>query len=179
MFNHPQVTSVNLPEQTQISKLYEPTHLADAYAVELAADATDNPEQLARIIIGSLAPWARGLLNTRDAIVSVFGLKTVRQLRISGAKSAQNYVGPFKIHASNSTEVILGEDDSHLDFRLSILVSPSAVPGRNARVIFSTVVQCHNWLGRAYLFAITPFHRLIAMHTLGRAAQSGWLFKQK
>jgi hypothetical protein len=35
-------------------------------------------------------------------------------------------------------------------------------------------VHCHNLLGRAYLFVIAPFHRLVVKASLRRAAHIGW-----
>lgn len=46
--------------------------------------------------------------------------------------------------------------------------------GDAAFVTLSTVVHCHNRLGRVYLFAIGPFHRLIVQSGLRRAARRGW-----
>ena len=43
--------------------------------------------------------------------------------------------------------------------------------GRELVVV--TVVHCHNWLGRTYLAAITPFHRVIARASLEQAARGG------
>ena len=36
----------------------------------------------------------------------------------------------------------------------------------------TTLVLTHNWLGRAYLTAILPFHRLIAKTLLGQVCQA-------
>jgi hypothetical protein len=38
----------------------------------------------------------------------------------------------------------------------------------------STVVHCHNALGRTYIRVIAPFHRLIVKSCLRRAARTGW-----
>jgi hypothetical protein len=37
-------------------------------------------------------------------------------------------------------------------------------------LIATTAVRCHNLLGRAYLWMITPFHHLVVRAKLGRAA---------
>jgi Protein of unknown function (DUF2867) len=41
-------------------------------------------------------------------------------------------------------------------------------------VVVSTVVHCHNLLGRLYIFVIAPFHRLVVKAGLRRAALLGW-----
>jgi hypothetical protein len=38
----------------------------------------------------------------------------------------------------------------------------------------ATVVPCHNLLGRAYIFVIAPFHRMVVKASLRRAAMLGW-----
>lgn len=163
------VTAVEIPLQASIVGLYPVTHLADAYAVTLPAGASTHPEQLARFIFSQQPRWVDGLMAIRDAVVSLFGLKTANQL----TKTAGQRVGIFKIYSSLAQEVVLGEDDSHLDFRLSLLCAPSASGGEQ-RLVLSTVVHCHNLLGRGYILLIAPFHRLIVRSSLRRAARVGW-----
>jgi hypothetical protein len=68
----------------------------------------------------------------------------------------------------------LGEDDKHLDFRMSVLRSPGFSPTLGGQLTVSTVVHCHNRLGRAYILVIAPFHRLVVKASLRRAAHIGW-----
>ena len=74
----------------------------------------------------------------------------------------------------NDAEIVVGEDDRHLDFRASFLVSPAGAPAGGAQLTASTVVHCHNLLGRTYLFISAPFHRLVVKASLRRAAELGW-----
>jgi hypothetical protein len=166
------VTSVPLPADSCIVDIYPTTDLADAYAVTLPRDASDDPEQLARFVFGAQPRWAAGLMRVRDAIVSVFGLKTARQLQAVDAQAQQERVGLFRIYRREPAEILLGEDDSHLDFRLSVRCSQDASQSRQLTV--STVVQCRNRLGRVYIFLIAPFHRLIVRAALRQAARAGW-----
>ncbi len=166
------VTTVELPAESAIARLYEATHLADAYSVELPAGATARPEVLARFIFDRTSPWAHGLMKVRDAIVAAFGLKTSGQLTKLDAGSRAQRIGIFKVYSTTEREIVLGEDDKHLDFRVSVLCTAQAAGGR--RLVVSTVVHCHNRLGRTYIFVIAPFHRLIVRSSLRRAARSGW-----
>jgi hypothetical protein len=45
---------------------------------------------------------------------------------------------------------------------------------RNDEAVLTTVVHCHNLLGRVYLGVISPFHRLVVRSNLARAARRGW-----
>ncbi len=81
----------------------------------------------------------------------------------------------FKIYETRTHEIVLGENDKHLDFRLSVLRQPPATgTGDAPYLVLSTVVHCHNRLGRAYIMLIAPFHRLVVKSSLRRAARAGW-----
>jgi len=113
-------------------------------------------------------------MAVRDAVVDKFGLKTATQLTSLVAASGTDRVGFFKIYSASPTEVVLGEDDKHLDFRLSVLCTNQPSPDGKRYLTLSTVVHCHNLLGRLYIRAIAPFHRLIVRSSLSRAARIGW-----
>jgi hypothetical protein len=167
-------TAVSLPPESAIAKAYASMNLADAYSIELPSGASTNPELLARFIFAHHAPWINRLMTVRDALVAGFGLKTAKHLASLGAESGSGRLGIFKIYNTSPIEVVFGEDDKHLDFRLSVLCSGQSSPGAKRRLILSTVVHCHNRLGRLYIFFIAPFHRLVVQSSLRSAARIGW-----
>lgn len=171
---HHHATSVQIPPESAIAKAYASMNLADAYSIELPVGASTNPELLARFIFAHLAPWIGRLMTVRDAIVAGFGLKTAKHLATLDMQSGVGRLGIFKIYSTSPTEVVLGEDDKHLDFRLSVLCSGQSSPGAKRHLIMSTVVHCHNRLGRLYIFLIAPFHRLVVQSSLRSAARAGW-----
>ena len=63
--------------------------------------------------------------------------------------------------------LVAGFDDHHLDFRVVVDVTTS---GQRQQVTTTTLVRTHNWLGRAYLAIILPFHRLIVRTMLRQVA---------
>lgn len=170
----PKVTAVALPSQSQITRAYASVNLADAYAVDLPPGASTDPETLARYIFSRQPAWAAVLMALRDAIVAGLGLKTAKQLTSPGTGDPARRIGIFKIYSTSPTEIVMGEDDKHLDFRLSLMCSPAPSGTGARRVVLSTVVHCHNRLGRVYLFVIAPFHRQVVRAFLRRAAQGGW-----
>jgi len=97
--------------------------------------------------------WAKGLLRLRNIIVAPLGLKNDVP---EGEK-----IGPFPIDQRNENEVILGLDDSHLNFRISILTT-------GTEAYCATWVHRNNWLGRIYLAAIMPFHVLIVRNAVSQ-----------
>ncbi|MDP3822101.1 MAG: DUF2867 domain-containing protein [Burkholderiales bacterium] len=167
------VTAVALPAASRVSGFYTSTDLADAFAIRLPPGASTDPETLARFIFAQQPRWVSRLMGLRDLIVARLGLKTATQLQDPAHAGHHPRVGIFRIYETRSHEIVLGEDDKHLDFRLSVLheVLPAAGAGQ---VVLSTVVHCHNRLGRLYILLIAPFHRTIVKASLRRAARSGW-----
>jgi hypothetical protein len=167
------VAPVALPSQSGIVHVYKSTNLADAFAIRLPLSASSDPDLLARFIFSHQPSWIGKLTKVRDAIVAGFGLKTAKHLATLASAKAER-VGIFKIYSTSETEIVLGEDDKHLDFRVSVLCSGGPVSVGGRQLIVSTVVHCHNVLGRAYILVIAPFHRLVVKASLRRAAEVGW-----
>jgi hypothetical protein len=170
------VRSVALPEASRLTRCYASTHLADAFAVRLPDDCIDDPEQLARFVFAQQPPWIAALMRVRDALVAGFGIKTSGQLKSVAPAQRAGRIAIFRIYETHAHEILLGEDDKHLDFRLSLLTTHAAANGR--QLILSTVVHCYNLLGRSYLRVIAPFHRRVVRATLQRAARVGWPMRQ-
>jgi len=163
------VHSVPLPENSLIHSAFTMTDLADAYATKLPAYVTGGAEEVARIILSRPAPWFRGLMRIRDLVMRCFGVKTSAQLRQEAVSRGSDHIDFFRIITRTPDEIILGANDRHLDFRLSILLRPHA-SGQGREVVVSTVVHCHNWVGRTYITLINPFHTLVVRSFLVRAA---------
>ena len=168
-----QPRAMPLPPESRIRTIYARMNLADAYAIDLPPGTARNPEVLARFVFAHQPRWIAFLMRIRGALVTPFGLKTASGLRSAGAKDSR--IGIFKVYEVNAAEVIMGEDDKHLDFRVSALYQP-ALQGSvgGSRFVLSTVVHCHNRLGRCYIALIAPFHRMIVQSYLRRAATMGW-----
>ena len=172
--NHVIVKSTAIPEESELRRAYTALDLSDAYSISLPPSASEDPEILARHIFAQQASWVSILMSVRDSIVSVFGLKTSRDLQALNTDRRTMRVGIFKIYNKGPNEIVLGEEDRHMDFRLSVLIlkQPGSPIGNN--LVLSTVVHCHNLLGRAYVLVIEPFHRLVIKSYLRRAAIVGW-----
>lgn len=165
--------AVALPTDSSVARLYAGADLADAFAVGIAAaDGERDIRALAQAVLGDPAPWFRILLALRDAAVAGFGIKTARRMRDVAASNPAGSIDFFPILSRSERELVLGADDRHLDFKVSLLVRPTA-DATGDELVATTVVHCHNRLGRIYLAAIAPFHRLIVKSNLQRAARGG------
>lgn len=74
-------------------------------------------------------------------------------------------LGIFRITYIDDRELICGEEDSHLDFRVSLFKKDNAV-------ILTTQVSVNNLLGKVYMFVITPFHKAIIRSALTDAVDN-------
>ena len=104
--------------------------------------------------------WVGKLAQLRDRVVSVFGIRPSAgdPRHIAPPYAVGQRVGFFRILALGEHEVLLGDDDIHLDFRTRLAVEPSA-EGRD--LVISTNVITKNWLGRAYFAVVKPIHLVI------------------
>jgi Protein of unknown function (DUF2867) len=135
---------------------------ADAFRIAVEGRSLDA-RGAAQRMMGRSPRWIKTLLSLRNALVAPFGLK------ISGAgeKAAGGAIGLFPVLSETPDRLVAGFDDSHLDFRVVVNVTPS---GQGQQVTATTLVRTHNWLGRAYLAIILPFHRLIVRTLLRQVA---------
>jgi hypothetical protein len=169
------VTSVALPVRSRVTRIYAHPNLADAYTIRLPDNASTDPEQLARFMFSNQAAWIGKLLQVRDALVAGFGLKTAKGLEESARTERDKHISIFRIYERCVDEIILGENDKHLDFRVSVLQEAREEAAGGGRYLtVSTVVQCHNLLGRTYILLITPFHEMVVRSSMRRAALLGW-----
>jgi Protein of unknown function (DUF2867) len=139
---------------------------ADAFRVVVPEAGLDARRAAERIF--SRSPrWVEMLLDLRHRIVAPFGLKT----SAAHEAKAAGMVGIFPVLSETPGQLVAGFDDHHLDFRIVVDVAP-VDGGQDQQVTATTLVLTHNWRGRAYLFIILPFHRLIAKSMLGQIMQT-------
>ncbi len=124
----------------------------------------ENALEAAHAIIGKPPAWVSNLLTLRNIVVAPLGLKGTRDIAGQLGKN----VGTFPVLAEEDHRVVLGADDRHLDFRA--VVDHDVVDGITV-VTATTLVKRHNLLGRTYLAAIMPFHKLILWRTLSAAGR--------
>ncbi|MBW8787605.1 DUF2867 domain-containing protein [Rhizobium sp. LARHSG275] len=161
--------AVPMPGNSVLAPLYAGADLLDAFAIRLPAGASDDLEVLARAGFERPAGWIRALTRIRDVVMATVGVKSSRAIGLAAAGRGP-VIGYFPLLSKSATELVVGEDDSHLDFRVTIQLRTDAANGRE--LVVGTVVHCHNRLGRIYLTMIAPFHRAIARANLERAARA-------
>jgi hypothetical protein len=133
----------------------------DAYQVK-CADAGLDATTAAQLMFARPPEWITQLLALRNALMRPFGLKTGQETYDNVRK-----IGIFPVESANPDRAVLGFDDKHLDFRVVVDVART----RDAsEVTATTLVRLNNRLGRLYLTAILPFHKLVVRSLLKRVA---------
>lgn len=138
---------------------------ADAFSLTIDDPALDAITA-AHLAIDRPPGWVSILMRLRDLMVRPFGLRAgddpllVRSERI----------GIFPVLSQTPERLVMGLDDRHLDFRLAVDVA--RLDDRHSEVVATTLVRTHNWLGRAYLAIILPFHRRIVPGIMAQLART-------
>lgn len=90
---------------------------ADSYTVRLQRTDIAGWELIAALFY-SAPPWVDALARLRNRIVGVFGLKTTGGIpkRAAPPYLPGQTLGFFRIMQISDREVLLGEEDRHLDF---------------------------------------------------------------
>jgi hypothetical protein len=168
----PNVQIVELPTGTLVARAFPHVDYADAYRVRLPAGVPNDLDSVARATLGAAPGWVTLLMWLRDRIVSTIGLKTsprsAQRDRGQAMLQVGDTLGIFRVFDRSADELLLGEDDRHLDFRLSVLVRND---GSADWAFVSTIVRFNSWLGRAYFLPVRQFHKLIVPAMIRSAYQ--------
>ena len=155
------ITQVGTPGDSLVAPLARAAHYADSFSVCVPAGTFPDVDELARSCT-QLPGWVSALMRLRNAIVAPFGLKTepdpALQERSAGAFGTGDRIGIFRVLSRSAQELLLGENDKHLDFRFSLTLQTQS-GGECA--IATTTVRYKNVWGRLYFAVVKPFHKLI------------------
>jgi hypothetical protein len=169
MHTDTKIEQVGLPTSSQLTSCYSRADFADTFSIDLPDAASHDAEFIARHIFDHQPEWIAALLTLRDLLVRPFGLKRAADLWAAGG----DRINIFRVFGRYPNEIVLGEDDMHLNFRVSVLVQPPSGE-RPRRVVVTTLVFYNRLLGRAYLALIAPFHRMVVRGSLRQAQRIGW-----
>lgn len=152
------------PNSVLVDEVY---HYTDSFAGNLTDHYQNiNAASVGKAFLGGGPKWIGKLFSFRNALVKRLGLKsgntiTDRQKQLDNFKcEVGERLGLFQVYYCDEKEVIIGEDDKHLDFRVSLYLQPNE-DDKHKTLTINTVVKFHSWLGRLYFFPVKPFHTLI------------------
>lgn len=167
------VEEQRVPAGSLAARAFAVTHHADAFRIALPPGVPHDVDAVTLRLLSGPPPWWIGsLMWLRNHAVRLAGLKVssaYRERIAPGGKLAPgDHAGMFQVYDRSQDEILLGGDDSHLDFRASVLIERD---GDDASAVLSTVVHYNSWLGRVYFFFVRPFHRLIVKAMLRRLSK--------
>lgn len=150
------------PKTNSIKHALETLNFTDTFST---TNQKDSIQTITHLIFGTMPKWVAALMRLRNAFVKVFGLKTELAKKIEPKYEAGEVIGFFKVFSVTNNEIILGANDKHLDFRVSIYNSKEAK--HNIKV--TTLVQYNNSFGKIYMAIIKPFHVFIVKQMVKQA----------
>lgn len=162
------IVPASLPADTLIARALPVVDYLDAFRGELHADGATLDEAF-KSFFRTAPGWLAAMLDFRNRVTRRFGLKAprgasaaeraaiLRDLKVAPGES----VGLFRIFDRAEREVLAGEDDRHLDFRVGMILEPVPAGGGPRGLTVATAVRMHNRFGRFYFAVVRPFHRLI------------------
>lgn len=150
----PEIIKTILPPEAAIHAKCGPDDFLDCYSCKSSLTVEEAADKAFR-----MPGWASALMRLRNKLVAPFGLKT-------GIENNELAPGTFPITFQRDNEIQYGLDDSHLNFRITLLK-------KDGRIYMSTWVHVHNFVGRTYLTLVMPFHVLIVRDGMARVADAG------
>ena len=126
-----------------------------------------TPNMVCKAFFATAPKWINQLFNFRNILSSFSGIKsspnanTKKSLFESFKVEMGHRLGLFKVYAITKNEVVLGEDDKHLNFRIYFHIRKQTTDGKIKELTVSTAVKFNNWFGRLYFLPVKPFHKFI------------------
>lgn len=154
-----------------------PSDYLDSYSAKVSLQNIQSID-VVKAFFQSSPKWIDQLFQLRNRIVRIFGLKTgdephSRQELLDNFNGQPGEVlGLFRVYQAQEQEMILGEDDRHLNFKISFHVLHDGSSNLRGSVItFTTIVEFNNVFGRFYFWVIKPFHKIIVSSMLRSTIQ--------
>ncbi len=150
-----------LPEETLIIKNLSSVDYYDSYMITKKNE--DSIERITEKVL-SLPDWINIALRIRYYLVVIpFGLTTGRFDDIT--KSSEVNSEPVPIIEKNENEIVMGSDDKHLYFRISVMKKEVE---QNTEIYLNTIVKFNNIWGRIYFLPVRLGHKLVVRSLLKR-----------
>ncbi|AMM27932.1 DUF2867 domain-containing protein [Acinetobacter pittii] len=155
-----------LPTDSQISSQLKNAYFHDSWSIVLGQPDLNVFQQLIKLFQHT-PQWVEWSMNMRNKITSKIGLKDLGSFQqIDTHKKESEYVagdriGIFTFLQRTENELVIGDDDKHLNVTLSIYKNE-----KTQVLTVTTIVHIKNWLGRLYMLPVIPAHRKIVPATL-------------
>jgi len=157
-----------LPEKSVLNDKKKTFNYIDSFeGLYIDKDISVTSTEIGKAFFASGPKWVEKLFSLRNQIVTLFGLKISgsvtemkKKLETFNCESGEQ-LGLFKVYAKSEHEVVLGEDDKHLNFRVSLFSDTQLKENSFRKLTITTTVEFNNWFGRLYFLPVRLFHQLI------------------
>ena len=153
-----------VPENSIISRGFGKIDYCDSYRI---FKSTNDSIDTILTEVYKTPKWIDFLMSLRDSIVKIFGLKTddKNNLNNTGFYSVGSKAAAFIVLDRNEDEIVMFEDDKHLNYRTSIFIDRhDELPA----LYMTTIVQFNNVWGKLYFIPVKPLHQLIVKTLLNK-----------
>lgn len=123
----------------------------------------DSIEEITKKIFEYSPLWIKTLFSIRRFLTKMVGIETPQIREDNSPFCVGGSIGNFKIYSILQNEIIVGRDDSHLNFRGVITNHPDFI---HYNIQVSTLVSYKNIKGRIYMFFISYFHKVVTKNML-------------
>ncbi len=159
------------PQNSRIAAYLPQATFSDAWCV---APAHQKRTALEHYLCATAATplWVTALMRMRNQMASWVGLKHLGDLAAANASTSTapgTRLGIFTLVSVSDDELLLEDQDRHLDVRLSVHVC-RARAGADL-VTVTTAVHTKNALGTVYMLPVAPLHRSIVPAVLRSIAK--------
>ncbi len=161
------VIKIDIPDTSILLQKFDTIDFQDAYAFNTHNNSL-NIRELYTSIFSTTPKWVDNLMKLRNKLVSIFGLKTEMRHNTNVDFKVGDKIGIFTIYDILDDEIIAGENDKHLDFRVSVFREVNTT----IKITVSTIVKYNNWFGKLYFSIVAPFHKLVVKSVVKKAAAS-------
>jgi Protein of unknown function (DUF2867) len=144
------VSTAAIPSQSLLdADSVKTAYFSDCYKIPLRDQAMPMPA-IFFAIFGHHPLWVKALILTRNRAAAIFGLEVPTATSIFKPMQKSHYhvgenIGPWPIFELQENELIVGRNNSHLDFRLSLLKAQSY---NGHDIMVSTICNVHNIYGK-------------------------------
>ena len=145
------IRKYNTPPENSISADFGTVDYCDSCRIKKTTG--ENVEEIANHLF-KMPKWVDGLMKIRHLLVRSFGLKTAKEAEPDKI---------FPVIAQTENEIVMGINDRHLNFRVSVLIDRE-----KSYIYLTTLVQYNNRFGEAYFLLVKPFHNLIVRSVMKR-----------
>lgn len=141
---------------------YLPANYTDAFEGLFSTHKPITADDIMIAFWTSSPKWVDKLFALRDWIVKPFGIQGGHDRNKEQFENAIRNFGSCRFIETvdkSDSETVISADDKHLKMYFSIQTKKTN--NQQQKLVASTVVHFHNWLGRAYFYIIFPFHSIV------------------